>query len=38
MKKKMTGAEILIESLKKEKVEVLFGIPGGVLLPIFDKL
>jgi acetolactate synthase-1/2/3 large subunit len=34
----MTGGEILIESLKKEKVEVMFGYPGGSVLPIFDKL
>ncbi len=36
--KKITGAEILLESLKKEKVEIFFGYPGGVLLPFFDKL
>ncbi|MBI5144127.1 MAG: biosynthetic-type acetolactate synthase large subunit [Candidatus Omnitrophica bacterium] len=35
---KMTGAKILIESLKKEGVEVIFGYPGGVVLPIFDQL
>jgi len=35
---KKTGAQILIESLKKEKVEVMFGYPGGVVLPIFDVL
>lgn len=35
---KITGAEILLESLKKEKVEVMFGYPGGSVLPIFDKL
>ncbi|MDP3804531.1 MAG: biosynthetic-type acetolactate synthase large subunit [Candidatus Omnitrophota bacterium] len=35
---KMTGAKILIESLKKEGVEVMFGYPGGVVLPIFDEL
>jgi len=35
---KMTGADILIESLKKEKVEVMFGYPGGSVLPIFDAL
>lgn len=35
---KLTGAKILIESLKKEGVEVIFGYPGGVLLPIFDVL
>jgi len=35
---KMTGAKILIESLRKENVEVLFGYPGGQVLPIFDQL
>ncbi|MFH1753272.1 MAG: thiamine pyrophosphate-binding protein, partial [Candidatus Omnitrophota bacterium] len=35
---KMTGAEILIEMLKREKVEIVFGYPGGSVLPIFDKL
>jgi len=35
---KMTGAQILIESLKKEGVETIFGYPGGSVLPIFDKL
>lgn len=35
---KMTGAEILIEALKKEKVDIIFGYPGGALLPILDKL
>jgi acetolactate synthase-1/2/3 large subunit len=35
---KLSGAQILVESLKKEKVKVMFGIPGGVVLPIFDVL
>ena len=35
---KLTGAKILIESLKKEGVEVIFGYPGGQVLPIFDAL
>jgi len=35
---KLTGAKILIESLKKEGVEVMFGYPGGTVLPIFDAL
>jgi len=35
---KMTGAQILIESLKREGVEVMFGYPGGAVLPIFDRL
>jgi len=34
----MTGAKILIECLKREKVEVIFGYPGGVVLPLFDQL
>ena len=34
----MTGAEILLECLKREGVEVMFGYPGGSVLPIFDKL
>jgi acetolactate synthase-1/2/3 large subunit len=34
----MTGAQILIESLKREGVEVIFGYPGGAVLPLFDKL
>ena len=35
---KLTGAQILIKSLIEEKVEVIFGIPGGSVLPIFDCL
>lgn len=35
---KMSGAEILIESLKKEGVKYIFGYPGGVVLNIFDSL
>lgn len=34
----MTGAQILIECLRREGVEVIFGYPGGQVLPIFDKL
>src|SRR5262245_52746724 len=33
---KRTGAEILVEMLKREGVKVVFGIPGGVVLKIFD--
>jgi acetolactate synthase-1/2/3 large subunit len=35
---RMTGAKALVESLKKQKVEVIFGIPGGALIPIYDVL
>ncbi|MFA5096660.1 MAG: biosynthetic-type acetolactate synthase large subunit [Candidatus Omnitrophota bacterium] len=34
----MKGSEILLESLKREGVEVIFGYPGGQVLPIFDSL
>jgi acetolactate synthase-1/2/3 large subunit len=34
----VNGAQILIECLKREGVEVIFGYPGGVVLPLFDRL
>ena len=34
----MSGAQILVESLTREGVEVVFGYPGGVTLPIYDVL
>ncbi|MEK7633786.1 MAG: biosynthetic-type acetolactate synthase large subunit [Patescibacteria group bacterium] len=34
----MTGAEILMKSLLKEGVEVIFGYPGGANMPIYDAL
>ncbi len=33
-----TGAEILIDALKKEGVEITFGYPGGKIIPVFDAL
>ncbi len=33
-----TGAEIFVETLEKEGVEIMFGIPGGAVLPIFDRI
>jgi len=35
---KMSGAKALTEALKREKVENIFGISGGALLPIHDVL
>ncbi|MDD5093881.1 MAG: biosynthetic-type acetolactate synthase large subunit [Dehalococcoidia bacterium] len=35
---KMTGAQILCESLVREGVEVVFGFPGGAVLPLYDTL
>ena len=34
----MTGAEIVIRSLQEEKVEYVFGYPGGSVLHIYDEL
>ena len=35
---KLNGAQILCESLVREGVEVIFGFPGGTLLPLYDVL
>ena len=35
---KMSGARIVLESLKREGVEVVFGLPGGAVLPVYDAL
>jgi len=35
---KLSGAEIVVEELKNEGVEVAFGIPGGVLLDLYEVL
>jgi acetolactate synthase-1/2/3 large subunit len=35
---KLTGAQILIECLEREGVDVIFGYPGGQVIPIFDAL
>ena len=35
---KMKGAQIFLECLKKEKVKVIFGYPGGSVLDIYDFL
>src|SRR6201993_2319467 len=34
----MSGAEIVLECLLREKVECIFGYPGGVTLPLYDVL
>ena len=35
---KITGAQIVIESLIKEGVEVVFGYPGGAIMNVYDEL
>lgn len=34
----MSGSQALVESLKKEGVKVIFGIPGGAIMPVYDVL
>ena len=38
MSQLMSGAKILLECLSREGVEVIFGYPGGVTLPLYDAL
>ena len=35
---KLSGARILLECLKREGVDIIFGLPGGAVLPIYDAL
>lgn len=34
----LTGAEIITESLKEEGVDIIFGYPGGAVIPLYDQL
>ena len=34
----LTGAEIVLKALADQGVEVMFGYPGGAVLPIYDAL
>jgi len=34
----LSGAQALVKALEEEKVEVIFGIPGGATLPFYDAL
>src|SRR3954462_1580049 len=34
----MNGAEIVLQALKEQGVEVIFGYPGGAVLPLYDAL
>ena len=35
---KLTGAQALIKSLEMQGVEVMFGLPGGAILPVYDPI
>ena len=32
----MSGANALIEALRREKTQVVFGLPGGAIMPVYD--
>ena len=34
----VTGAQALVRSLESQGVDVLFGLPGGAILPAYDPL
>tara|TARA_R110002110_G_scaffold49669_4_gene147340 strand:+ start:1264 stop:3027 length:1764 start_codon:yes stop_codon:yes gene_type:complete len=38
MTKSMTGARMVVEALKEQGVKVVFGYPGGAVLPIYDAI
>ena len=38
MTKAMTGARMVVQALKDQGVEVVFGYPGGAVLPIYDEI
>ena len=34
----MNGAQAILESLKREQVDIIFGYPGGAVLDLYDAL
>jgi len=38
MKGQMTGARMVVQALKDQGVDVVFGYPGGAVLPIYDEI
>ncbi len=38
MTRQMTGAQIVVQALKDQGVEIIFGYPGGAILPIYDEI
>ncbi len=38
MTREMTGAKMVVQALKDQGVEVVFGYPGGAVLPIYDEI
>ena len=38
MTRQMTGAKMLVQALRDQGVDVVFGYPGGAVLPIYDEI
>ncbi len=38
MSRKMTGAKMIVEALRDQGVDTVFGYPGGAVLPIYDEI
>lgn len=38
MTRQMTGAKMVVQALKDQGVDVVFGYPGGAVLPIYDEI
>ncbi|AUQ54668.1 acetolactate synthase 3 large subunit [Phaeobacter inhibens] len=38
MKREMTGAKMVVQALKDQGVDTVFGYPGGAVLPIYDEI
>ncbi|MEX3015628.1 acetolactate synthase 3 large subunit [Gymnodinialimonas hymeniacidonis] len=38
MSEQMTGAKMIVEALKEQGVDTVFGYPGGAVLPIYDEI
>ncbi|WP_183077546.1 acetolactate synthase 3 large subunit [Paenirhodobacter hankyongi] len=38
MSRQMTGAEMVVQALKDQGVDTIFGYPGGAVLPIYDAI
>ncbi|WP_373356660.1 acetolactate synthase 3 large subunit [Pseudoroseicyclus sp. CXY001] len=38
MSREMTGAKMVVEALKEQGVDTIFGYPGGAVLPIYDEI
>jgi len=38
MTRQMSGAKMVVQALKDQGVDTIFGYPGGAVLPIYDEV